>query len=70
MLKVIPKMRNAIVKSDVYSRASLSDLMNVAPMSAETHAALLRQKTANRRSIEDRRIAAQVMADSFADFDD
>jgi hypothetical protein len=58
-------IKNSNIKGDVYSRASLSDLMTAVPMSAEAHAALLRRKTATRRSIEDRRVASQVLEEPY-----
>ena len=50
---------------NVHQDAPLAALMTAAPMTAEAHAALLRKKTANRRAIEDRRIAAQALAGSY-----
>lgn len=45
--------------------ASLAELMTAAPMSAEMHAALQRKKTETRRAIEDRRMAAQFMEETY-----
>ncbi len=57
-------MKNA--DHNVQQDASLADLMTAMPMTAEAHAALLRKKIANRRAIEDRRIAAQTWTEPYA----
>lgn len=55
------KHANRNVRQD----ASLADLMTALPMTAEAYAALLRKKIANRRAIEDRRMAAQALNEPY-----
>jgi hypothetical protein len=56
-------MKNA--NRNVFQDASLADLMTALPMTAEAYAALLRKKIANRRAIEDRRMAAQALIEPY-----
>jgi hypothetical protein len=50
---------------NVHQDATLGELMTALPMTAEAYAALLRKKIANRRAIEDRRMAAQVFDEPY-----
>ncbi|GEM_PF-3795096 len=57
-------MKNA--DRNVHQDASLAELMTALPMTAEAYAALLRKKIANRRAIEDRRMAAQALLEPYS----
>lgn len=50
---------------NVHQDASLAALMTAKPMTAEEYATMLRKKIANRRAIEDRRMAAQALAEPY-----
>ena len=52
-------------KRYVLQDAPLIELMTAQPMTAEAYAVLLRKKIANRRAIEDRRMAAQALAEPY-----
>ena len=56
-------MKNA--NRGVRQEAPLAELMTARPMTAEAYAALLRKKIANRRFIEDCRMAAQALAEPY-----
>lgn len=51
-------------KHNVRNESRLQDLMTAAPMSAEAFAAIQRQRTEQRRRLEDIRMAAQIRHDA------